>query len=167
MSPTRRRSPLPKRSLNSRASRCLIESCLKWQKRGEGGRCSFDWSQNSDFKTTVCVYSMRAKRQEPFISMPITWKELARAVDRGDEKSLFFTPDAALKRIKRFGDLFESVLTLEQMLTVSVHASTGCRAAETLLVASQLPLPQSSKSIRRECRKMRVVIRTSLGHDRK
>ena len=79
-------------------------------KTRRAGKVFIDWSQNSDFKTTVCVYSMRAKREEPFISMPITWKELARAVDRGDQKSLFFTPDAALKRIKRVGDLFESVL---------------------------------------------------------
>ena len=42
-------------------------------------RGKIDWSQNSDFKTTVCVYAMRAKREEPFISMPITWQELARA----------------------------------------------------------------------------------------
>jgi bifunctional non-homologous end joining protein LigD len=85
-------------------------------KTRRGGKVFIDWSQNSDFKTTVCVYSMRAKHEEPFISMPITWKELASAVDRGDQKSLFFTPDAALKRIKRVGDLFESVLTLEQKL---------------------------------------------------
>jgi bifunctional non-homologous end joining protein LigD len=85
-------------------------------KTRRGGKVFIDWSQNSDFKTTVCVYSMRAKREEPFISMPITWKELARAVERGDQKALFFTPDAALKRIKRVGDLFESVLKLEQML---------------------------------------------------
>jgi bifunctional non-homologous end joining protein LigD len=58
-------------------------------KTRRGGKVFIDWSQNSDFKTTVCVYSKRAKREEPFISMPITWKELARAVDRGDKKSLF------------------------------------------------------------------------------
>src|SRR4030095_9926414 len=70
----------------------------------------------SDFKTTVCVYAMRAKREEPFISMPITWEELARAVKRRDEKALFFTAAAAMKRIKRVGDLFAPVLTLKQKL---------------------------------------------------
>jgi bifunctional non-homologous end joining protein LigD len=54
------------------------------------GKVFIDRSQNSDFKTTVSVYSMRAKREEPFISMPITWKELSRAVNRGDEKALFY-----------------------------------------------------------------------------
>lgn len=80
------------------------------------GKVLIDWSQNSDFKTTVCVYAMRAKREEPFISMPITWPELARAVKRRDEKSLFFTAAAAVKRIKRVGDLFAPVLSLKQKL---------------------------------------------------
>ena len=76
------------------------------------GKVLIDWSQNSDFKTTVCVYAMRAKRDEPYISMPITWPELARAVKQRDEEALFFTAAAAIKRIKRRGDLFAPVLTL-------------------------------------------------------
>jgi bifunctional non-homologous end joining protein LigD len=91
----------------------VVSGMSKTERRG---KVFIDWSQNSDFKTTVCVYSVRAKRQEPFVSMPVTWKELSRAVQRGDEKSLFFPPDAAVKRIKRMGDLFEAVLTLEQKL---------------------------------------------------
>ncbi|MDQ6860942.1 MAG: non-homologous end-joining DNA ligase [Verrucomicrobiota bacterium] len=81
-----------------------------------GGKVFIDWSQNSDFKTTVCVYSMRAKSVEPFISMPVTWNELARAVKRKDAKRLSFTPDAAIKRIAKEGDLFEPVLKLRQEL---------------------------------------------------
>jgi len=80
------------------------------------GKVLIDWSQNSDFKTTVSVYAMRANRGEPFISMPVTWAELARAVKRGDEKPLFFTPDAAVKRIKRLGDLFTPALKMKQKL---------------------------------------------------
>ncbi|MDB6150352.1 MAG: putative ATP-dependent ligase [Chthoniobacter sp.] len=80
------------------------------------GKVLIDWSQNSDFKTTVCVYAMRAKQGEPFISMPVGWDELKKAVKSGDEKKLFFTPAAAVKRLKKVGDLFESVLTLEQTL---------------------------------------------------
>jgi len=80
------------------------------------GKVLIDWSQNSDFKTTVSVYAMRAKRGEPFISLPISWAELAKAVKAGNEKALFFTPAAALKRIKRLGDLYAPVLTLQQSL---------------------------------------------------
>ncbi len=83
------------------------------------GKVLIDWSQNSDFKTTVCVYAMRAKRDEPFISLPITWEEVAKAVKKGDERSLFFTPDAAVKRIKRLGDLYAPVLRLKQKLPAS------------------------------------------------
>ncbi len=78
------------------------------------GKVLIDWSQNSDFKTTVAVYAMRAKHGGPFISMPVTWDELSRAVKRGSDKDLFFTPAAAVKRIKRLGDLFEPVLSLQQ-----------------------------------------------------
>jgi bifunctional non-homologous end joining protein LigD len=80
------------------------------------GKVLIDWSQNSDFKTTVCVYAMRAKRGAPFVSLPLTWDELAKAVARGDEQRLAFTPAQALKRIQRVGDLFAPVLELVQKL---------------------------------------------------
>jgi bifunctional non-homologous end joining protein LigD len=80
------------------------------------GKVLIDWSQNSDFKTTVAVYALRTKRSEPFVSMPVSWQELARVVKRGDEKALFFTPEQAVKRIRRLGDLFAPVLEMEQTL---------------------------------------------------
>ncbi len=83
------------------------------------GKVLIDWSQNSESKTTVCVYAMRANRPEPFVSLPVTWQELARAVKRGDENALQFPPDAALRRVKRLGDLFEPVLQLKQKLPAS------------------------------------------------
>lgn len=75
-----------------------------------------DWSQNSEHKTTVCVYAMRAKHEEPFISAPVTWAELTQAVKKKKPKSLFFTPAATLKRIKLKGDLFAPVLKLKQKI---------------------------------------------------
>ncbi len=75
-----------------------------------------DWSQNSAAKTTACVYSVRGKRAEPFVSLPITWEELKRAMRRKNRAALDFTPDAALKRVKKTGDLFAPVLTLKQKL---------------------------------------------------
>lgn len=73
-----------------------------------------DWSQNSDFKTTVGVYSMRAKRTTPFISVPVTWDELDKALADNDTSSLYFQPGAALERFEKVGDLFEPVLNLKQ-----------------------------------------------------
>ena len=42
------------------------------------GKVLIDWSQNDEHKTTVCVYSLRA-RERPTISTPLTWEEVERA----------------------------------------------------------------------------------------
>ncbi|QYM78106.1 non-homologous end-joining DNA ligase [Horticoccus luteus] len=75
-----------------------------------------DWSQNDEKKTTAGVYSLRAKRDEPFVSLPVTWDELRRAAKKDSADALFFSPADALKRIARQGDLFAPVLTLKQRL---------------------------------------------------
>ena len=75
-----------------------------------------DWSQNSDFKTTVSVYSLRAKRAAPFVSIPVTWDELGEALHKGDLRRLDFPPAAALERAERLGDLFAPLLKLKQKL---------------------------------------------------
>jgi bifunctional non-homologous end joining protein LigD len=80
------------------------------------GRVMIDWSQNSASKTTVCAYSMRGKRDAPFISAPVSWEELARAAKRKDKDSLYFSPAETLKRVRKSGDLFAPVLTLKQKL---------------------------------------------------
>ena len=80
------------------------------------GKVLIDWSQNSDFKTTVAVYSLRAKRDRPYVSLPVTWEELRRIEKGGDTEQLYFEADTALKRIERTGDLFAPVLQLKQNL---------------------------------------------------
>lgn len=96
------------------------------------GKVLIDWSQNSDFKTTVCVYAMRAKGGGPFISMPVTWEEVAKALKKGNEKPLFFTPAAAVKRIKRLGDLFAPVLKLKQDLPATFTKALAAGPAPKL-----------------------------------
>lgn len=86
-------------------------------------RVLIDWSQNTRSKTTVCVYSVRGKRQSPFVSIPVTWQELQTALKKRDASALAFTPDAALKRLKKLGDLFAPVLTLKQSLPAKFVAS--------------------------------------------
>ena len=85
-------------------------------KRRRRGKVLIDWSQNNPSKTTVAVYSMRGKADEPFISMPVTWEELTKMARTGKKQPLFFTPEAAIKRLKKVGDLFAPVLTLRQSL---------------------------------------------------
>ncbi|MFL6590383.1 MAG: non-homologous end-joining DNA ligase [Chthoniobacterales bacterium] len=71
-----------------------------------------DWSQNADHKTTVGVYSLRAKNDHPFVSMPVEWRELKK--EKID--ALYFEAGDALKRLKKRGDLFAPVLKLKQKL---------------------------------------------------
>jgi bifunctional non-homologous end joining protein LigD len=92
----------------------LVVSAMAKQLRR--GKVLIDWSQNSASKTTVCAYAMRAKRDEPFISMPVTWAELNAARKSGDPGKLYFPPAEAIKRVQRRGDLFAPVLTRRQKL---------------------------------------------------
>jgi len=80
------------------------------------GKVFIDWSQNADFKTTVGVYSLRAKRPRPYVSMPIRWNELAIALKKSDAALLDFEPNKALHRLKRVGDLFAPLRKLKQKL---------------------------------------------------
>lgn len=79
------------------------------------GKVFVDWSQNDNHKTTVCVYSLRAKDQ-PTASTPVTWGEVAAALKKKDPNELVFTYDEVLKRVGKLGDLFAPVLKLKQRL---------------------------------------------------
>jgi bifunctional non-homologous end joining protein LigD len=78
------------------------------------GKVFVDWSQNDDHKTTVCVYSLRA-RERPTVSTPVTWDEV-EAHHKGRLKELAFTADQVVERVDGHGDLFGPVLTLKQRL---------------------------------------------------
>ena len=75
-----------------------------------------DWSQNAESKTTVAVYSLRAKTHRPYVSLPVDWKELTAALKKNDANELFFTPEEALQRVEELGDLFKPVLKTVQKL---------------------------------------------------
>src|SRR6202011_4322169 len=83
-------------------------------KTARKGKVFIDWSQNADFKTTVAVYSPRAKSETPFVSMPVTWDELRKARNAKESTGLYFQPQAALDRLDKLGDLFRPVLDLKQ-----------------------------------------------------
>ena len=79
------------------------------------GKVFVDWSQNDEHKTTICVYSLRAKEQ-PTVSTPVTWKEVEAALKKKNAKLLTFTSDQVLKRVQKHDDLFEPVESLKQKL---------------------------------------------------
>jgi bifunctional non-homologous end joining protein LigD len=91
------------------------EVVSKMKKVERKGKVFVDWSQNHRRKTTIAVYSLRA-RERPTVSTPVTWEEVERAVKKGDADSLVFEAKDVLKRIEKHGDLFAPVLKLKQTL---------------------------------------------------
>jgi bifunctional non-homologous end joining protein LigD len=79
------------------------------------GKVFIDWSQNDPHKTTVCVYSLRA-RERPMISTPLTWEEVEQGSRRRKEQQLSAEPAVLLERVEQHGDLFEPLLSLTQTL---------------------------------------------------
>jgi bifunctional non-homologous end joining protein LigD len=87
----------------------------KMSKEIRKGKVFVDWSQNHPRKTTVAVYSMRA-RERPTVSTPVSWDEVERCAEKGDPDLLVFEAGDVLKRVEKDGDLFAPVLELRQKL---------------------------------------------------
>jgi bifunctional non-homologous end joining protein LigD len=87
----------------------LIVSTQKKELRR--GKVLIDWSQNDEHKTTVGVYSLRA-RERPTVSTPLEWAE----VEAGDPDALVFEADDVLARFEERGDLFAPVVEMKQQL---------------------------------------------------
>ncbi len=96
-----------------RQHRELVVSDMK--KALRVGKILVDWSQNDDHKTTICVYSLRAK-ERPTVSTPVTWEEVENCLAKKDPNLLVFDSAQVLERVKQYGDLFEPVLKLKQKL---------------------------------------------------
>jgi bifunctional non-homologous end joining protein LigD len=99
--------------LLERRHRDLVVSDMKKSLRT--GKVFVDWSQNDDHKTTICVYSLRAK-DRPTASTPVTWEEVERAAKKKDPKLLVFEASQVVERSQKLGDLYEPVLKLKQKL---------------------------------------------------
>jgi bifunctional non-homologous end joining protein LigD len=69
------------------------------------GRVLIDWSQNHPAKTTVAVYSVRA-RARPTVSTPVTAEEVQRCAKQKKAQLLSFETADVLRRVERDGDLF-------------------------------------------------------------
>jgi bifunctional non-homologous end joining protein LigD len=76
------------------------------------GKVLVDWSQNNAAKTTVAVYSLRA-RPTPTVSTPVTWEEI-ESCERAED--LRFTSADVLDRVAQHGDLFAPALDRNQSL---------------------------------------------------
>ena len=87
----------------------------KMKKVEREGKVMVDWSQNHRSKTTIAVYSLRA-REQPTVSTPISWDEVESTIESGRAGDLVFETGDVLERIEEHGDLFAPVLELEQEL---------------------------------------------------
>src|SRR5271169_990083 len=114
----------------------LVVSDMKKQVRT--GKVFVDWSQNDEHKTTVAVYSLRA-REHPTASTPVTWEEVERALKKKDASLLVFEAKQVVGRFEKMGDLFAPVLKLKQRLPnlKGVAASAGAEAEPTISIAAQ------------------------------
>jgi bifunctional non-homologous end joining protein LigD len=84
-------------------------------KRLRPNKVLVDWSQNDAHKTTVNVYSVRA-RERPTVSTPVSWDEVTRCRAEGDPELLTFETDQVLARVEEHGDLFSPLLSVKQSL---------------------------------------------------
>jgi len=91
------------------------EVVSKMTKKIRKGKVLVDWSQNHPTKTTVAVYSLRAK-ERPTASTPLQWDEVEAALKHKKPERLAFETKDVLKRIEKHGDLFEPVLKMRQRL---------------------------------------------------
>ena len=114
----------------------MVVSDMK--KKVRTGKVFVDWSQNDEHKTTVAVYSMRA-RERPTVSTPVTWDEVERALKKKDASLLVFEAQQTVARADKMGDLFAPVLDLKQRLPDlrKVAASAVEEAQPAISLAAQ------------------------------
>ena len=98
--------------LEQREPKLVVSQMAKELRKG---KVFIDWSQNDRVKTTVCVYSLRA-RERPTVSTPLTWDEVDELHGSGDPDRFAFTADEVLARVAETGDVFAPVVGLEQSL---------------------------------------------------
>ncbi len=112
--------------------RDLVVSDMK--KNIRTGKVLVDWSQNDEHKTTIAVYSLRA-REHPTVSTPITWDEVEKTLKKKDASLLVFEAKQAVARFEKMGDLFEPLLELKQKLP---NLNAAAPQAEVLPEAEDL-----------------------------
>jgi len=98
--------------LEQREPKLVVSQMAKELRKG---KVFIDWSQNDRVKTTVCVYSLRA-RELPTVSTPLTWDEVDELHRSDDPERFVLTADDVLTRVAERGDVFAPVVGLEQSL---------------------------------------------------
>jgi bifunctional non-homologous end joining protein LigD len=131
----------------------MVVSDMKKQVRTN--KVFVDWSQNDEHKTTIAVYSLRA-RERPTVSTPISWEEAERCLKKKDANLLVFEAKQTVARVEKLGDLFAPVLELKQKLPdLKKMAATGAaqvQVDEAISIAAQAE-DEPEKPLRRVAKK--------------
>jgi bifunctional non-homologous end joining protein LigD len=127
------------------------------KKKIRTGKVFVDWSQNDEHKTTVAVYSLRA-REHPTVSTPVTWEEVERTLKKKDAGLLVFEAGRTVKRVEKMGDLFALSLTMKQRLPdlkkLVQEASAQAEAPTSIAAqAEETPKPVRSRRSRPSVKK--------------
>ena len=109
------------------------------------GKVFVDWSQNDEHKTTIAVYSLRA-REHPTVSTPVTWEEVGRTLKKKDANLLVFEAPQTVSRVEKMGDLFAPVLELKQRLPdLKAVAVTAAETETPISIAAQAEAEEEPK----------------------
>ena len=130
----------------------LIVSDMK--KSVRTGKVFVDWSQNDEHKTTIAVYSLRA-RESPTVSTPVSWDEVERALKKKDAGLLVFDARAVVKRFEKLGNLFEPVIELKQKLP-DTKGGAAAITEQPIEIAAQADEPSSKSGAKSASKKSSV-----------
>ncbi|HEU0307479.1 MAG TPA: hypothetical protein VFR30_10965, partial [Lysobacter sp.] len=101
------RAPLDSRAIAAEFAKAAPKLITdQMDKKVRPGKVFIDWSQNSAYKTTICVYSLRAG-PSPTVSAPATWEE----VESGNFSAADLNLQTVLERVENYGDLHEGLVT--------------------------------------------------------
>jgi bifunctional non-homologous end joining protein LigD len=137
----------------------MVVSDMKKQLRT--GKVLVDWSQNDEHKTTVSIYSLRA-RERPTVSTPVSWEEVENTLKKKDADKLVFEAKQTVARVEKLGDLFAPVLTVKQKLPDLKKVGADPDEGETISIAAQTGegVEKGEKEVSRETKPKRPIGKT-------
>ena len=124
------------------------------------GKVFVDWSQNDEHKTTVSVYSLRA-RERPTVSTPVTWEEVERVHKKKDASLLVFEAKQVIERFEKMGDLHASVLDVKQKLPDTRMSAVAQPATVDLAAQAEDEPARETKRVVAKPRAKKVAVAAS------
>jgi bifunctional non-homologous end joining protein LigD len=128
------------------------------------GKVFVDWSPTDEHKTTIAVYSLRA-RERPTVSTPVTWQEVEQALKKKNPALLVFEAAQTVKRVEKMGDLSAPLVTLKQRLPDLGKFAQQEKAG--ISIAAEAEERQEPRQVRRRATKRAAYKSAKLPQTRK